>query len=74
MSHDSKTGSLSLTVAGLGLAFALIGRWLDLERDRLENAIEWVAALAMQAGLLLTVLGWRATDLRLGWLAGERRR
>ena len=65
---------LSLTVAGLGLAFALIGRWLDLERDRLENAIEWVAALAMQASLLLTVLGWRATDLRLGWLAGERRR
>ena len=53
-------------VAGLGLAFALVGRGLEIERDRLENAIEWVAALLMQVGLLLTVFGWRATRLRMG--------
>lgn len=56
---------LAWLIAGLGLAFAGVARWLDIERDRLENAIEWQAALLMQVNVLLTVLAWRATAFRL---------
>lgn len=54
-----------LGVVALGLGFVIVGRWLDVERDRLENAIEWLAALTMQINLLLSVFGWRASGLGL---------
>ncbi len=57
----------------LGLAFVVVGRWLDIERDRLENVIEWLAALLMQANVLLTVGAWRSTRLAVAVNVGERR-
>lgn len=57
----------------LGLAFAVLGRWLAIERDRLENAIEWLAALLMQVNLLLTVVAWRSSRLTIRIEARGRR-
>lgn len=57
---------LATLVVVSGLAFAIVGRMMAIERDRLENAIEWAAALMMQTLMLLAVLGWGYSQLRLG--------
>jgi hypothetical protein len=62
---------LGASVVALGIAFAVVGRGFDIERHRLENAIEWVVALAMQLSLLFTVVGWRATGLSLVVVTGR---
>lgn len=78
--HPPWPGGLLMTmmavawaVVALGLGFAVVGRGLDIERDRLENVIEWLAALLMQVNLLLTVIAWRSTRLGIAVVTGERR-
>ena len=44
---------------------ALVRALTGIDTDRLEDALEWVVALLMQGFLLVTVLGWRASGLRL---------
>jgi hypothetical protein len=48
-----------------GGAFLIVKYALARDTDRLEDALEWVVALLMQAFLLVTVLGWRTARLAL---------
>lgn len=53
--------TMALAVLAMGLLFAAVDQGgLPLDRDRLQNSLEWTAALFMQLSILLTVLGWRA--------------
>jgi hypothetical protein len=51
----------ALGVFALGLLFLVVSYGLALEKDRLENALEWGVALLMQLTVLVTVWGWRAS-------------
>lgn len=57
--------ALALGVLVLGVSFVAVGYGPPVDRDRLENTLEWNAALLMQLSMLLTVLGWRAGGLHL---------
>jgi hypothetical protein len=57
--------ALSLAVLVLGIAFFAAGIAWPLDRDRWENALEWILSLLMQLAILLTALGWRSARLRL---------
>ncbi|MGE0797994.1 MAG: hypothetical protein AB7G13_14230 [Lautropia sp.] len=58
---------LSAGVFVLGAAFFAARGLVPLDRDRWENALEWIIALAMQASLLLVAAGWRASRLRIAF-------
>ena len=55
-----------LSVLAMGLLFVAVdyGR-LPFDRTRLQNTMEWTAALLIQLSILFVVLGWRADKLRL---------
>lgn len=60
-----------LSVLAMGLLFVTVdyGR-LPLDRTRLQNTMEWTAALLIQLSILLIALGWRADRLRLRVASG----
>jgi hypothetical protein len=60
----------ALGVFASGAAFLLVKYGLARDMDRLEDALEWVVALLMQAFFLATVLGWRASRMRL-WVGAD---
>ncbi len=64
-----------VVVLSLGLFFyaAHLGL-IEADRNRLENTMEWSAALLMQAAILMTVLGWRSERLEVVVLRGGSRR
>lgn len=51
--------TMALGVLAMGLLFVAVGYGLPLDRDRLENTLEWNMALLMQLSVLLVVLAWR---------------
>jgi hypothetical protein len=55
----------ALGVFASGAAFLVVKYALARDTGRLEDALEWVVALLMQAFLLVTVLGWSKAGLRL---------
>lgn len=57
--------TLLLTVLAMGVIFVAVGYGLPLDRDRLENTLEWAAALLIQVSILLVALGWRSDRLQL---------
>lgn len=54
---------LAAGVLGIGLCYAAARLGFGPNQDRLENALEWAAALLMQLSVLLVALGWRAAGL-----------
>lgn len=62
---------LAVAILSIGLFFyaAHLG-FIQVERDRLKNTMEWAAALLMQLAILLTVFGWRADRLQLAIVRG----
>jgi hypothetical protein len=58
--------ALLLTVLAMGLLFVGADFGLPLDRDRLQNTMEWTAALLIQLSILLVALGWRADRLGAG--------
>ena len=57
--------ALLLIVLAMGLLFVAADYGLPLDGDRLQNTMEWTAALLIQLSILLVALGWRADRLRL---------
>ena len=52
-------------IALLGVAFFSARYGLGIDPDRLENLLEWIVAAAMQAIIVLTVVAWGRTGLRV---------
>jgi drug/metabolite transporter (DMT)-like permease len=59
------------TVLAMGLLYLAVDWGLPLDRDRMQNTMEWSAALLMQLTMLLVARGWRSSGLQLQ--AGCRR-
>ncbi len=56
---------LALSILAMGLVFVATDYGLPLDRDRLQNTLEWAASLLIQLHILLVALAWRASSLRL---------
>lgn len=56
---------LALSVLGMGLLFVATDYGLPLDRDRLQNTLEWAASLLIQLHILLIALAWWHSGFRL---------
>ena len=57
--------AIALGVLATGLLFVAAGYGPPLDRERLQNALEWGIALLMQVSILLVVPAWRSSRLGL---------
>jgi hypothetical protein len=53
------------SVLAMGLLYLAADRGLPLDRDRMQNTMEWSAALLMQLVMVLVAVAWRSSGLRL---------
>jgi hypothetical protein len=61
-----RTAMLTIIAVPLVLGVAnLIQKELTVNADQIENAIEWSAALLMQAWFVLLFFEWRASGLKI---------
>ena len=64
---------MAVGILSMGVLFVAVDYGLPLDRDRLQNTLEWTASLLMQAQILLSALIWRAADLQIRAFRGPPR-